>query len=215
MKLALIIVSMLTVLVLTLFYFTAQKPAEQSVELPWQVAVHDPMHSEVFGIVLNQTTLEQARVRFGQLDGIALYRKSDGDFTLEAYFGKVSIGPFGARLIATLDASQQDLEQLVQDSVKRVPTQDGGFKWTLNEQKQAEQGSREIKSLTFIPSYRGMDQDFIRSRFGEPGRRKTVDETAELWFYPDKGIRVLVDNKGNDLFEFLAPADFKISYGAS
>jgi hypothetical protein len=215
MKLALIIVSVLSALTFSLFYLTKQKPAEESFDLPWQVAVHDPLHSEVLGIVLNQTNLEQARSRFGQLDGIALYRKPDGHFTLEAYFGKVSIGPFGARIIATLDASQDDLEAMVQDTVKRVPTEDGGFKWTLSQQKQTEQGLRKIRSLTYLPSYRGMDQDYIRARFGEPARKQTVDETAQLWFYPDKGVRILVDNKGNELFEFLAPADFKLSYGAS
>jgi hypothetical protein len=215
MKLALIIVSLISLLTISLFYLTTQKPAEQQVELPWQVTVNDPLHSEVFGIVLNKTNLEQARAHFGQLDGIALYRKKEGVFSLEAYFGKVTIGPFGARMIATLDASQQELEQLVQDTVKRVPTEGGGLKWTLTQQKQVEQGLRKIRSLTFMPSYRGMDQDFIRERFGEPDRREVVDETTELWFYPASGVRILVDNEGNDLFEYLAPADFKLSYGES
>ncbi len=215
MKLALIIVSLVSLLTFALFYLTSQKPNEQQLELPWQVMVHDPMHSEVFGIVLNKTNLEQGRAHFGQLDGIALYRKKDGIFTLEAYFGKVTIGPFGARMIATLDASQQELEQMVQDTVKRMSTKEGGLKWTLTQQKQAEQGLRKIKSLTFMPSYRGMDQDFIRERFGEPGRREVVEEAAELWFYPEQGVRIMVDNDGNDLFEYLAPADFKLSYGAS
>jgi hypothetical protein len=215
MRLAFIIVSLVSLLTFALFYLTTQKTAEPQLELPWQVTVHDPLHSEVFGIVLNKTNLEQGRSHFGQLDGVALYRKKDGAFSLEAYFGKVTIGPFGARMIATLDASQQELEQLLQDTVKRVPIGEGGFKWTLTQQKQSEQGLRKIKSLTFIPAYRGMDQDFIRERFGEPGRREVVEEAAELWFYPEQGVRILVDNEGNDLFEYLAPADFKLSYGAS
>jgi hypothetical protein len=212
MKLALIIVSLVSLLTFALFSLMSPETAEQQLELPWQVTVHDPMHSEVFGIVLNKTNLEQGRAHFGQLDGIALYRKKDGHFSLEAYFGKVTIGPFGARMIATLDASQQELEEMVQDTVKRVPTEDGGFKWTLTQKKQVEQGVRKIRSLTFMPSYRGMDQDFIRDRFGEPAKREVVEDTAELWFYPEQGVRILVDNEGNDLFEYLAPADFKLSY---
>lgn len=215
MRLALIIVSLVSLLTFVLFYLTTQKAPEQQLDLPWQVTVHDPLHSEVFGIVLNKTSLEQARAHFSQLDGIALYRKKDGVFSLEAYFGQVTIGPFGARIIATLDATQQELEQMVQDSVKRVPTEEGGLKWTLSQQKQSELGSHKIRSLTFMPSYRGMDQDFIRARFGEPGRREVIDETAELWFYPEPGVRILVDNDGNELFEYLAPADFKLSYGVN
>jgi hypothetical protein len=215
MKLALIIVSLVSLLTFALFYITTPETAGDHFDLPWQVTVHDPLHSEVFGIVLNKTRLEQARAHFGQLDGIALYRKKDGLFSLEAYFGKVTIGPFDARMIATLDASQQELEKLVPDTVKRVPTEKGGFKWTLSQQKQVEQGLRRIKSLTFMPAYRGMDQDFILERFGEPGRREVVEEAAELWFYPEQGVRILVDNDGNDLFEYLAPADFKLLYGES
>lgn len=215
MKLAFIIVGVISLLTFALVFLTTEKPELQDFDLPWRVSVHDPLHSEVFGIVLNETRLEQGRQRFGQLDGIALYRRKDGKFSLEAYFGKVSIGPFAARMIATLDASQQELEKLVQETVKREPTEDGSLKWTLTQQKQAEQGLRKIKSLTFMPSYRGMDQAFIQERFGEPVRREVVDETAELWFYPEQGVRILVDNKGNEMFEYLAPVDFKLSYGAS
>jgi len=215
MKLAFIIVSLVSLLTFALFYLTTQKTAEQQIDLPWQVTVHDALHSEVFGIVLNKTNLEQGRAHFGQLDGIAKKKKKEGAFSLEAYFGKVTIGPFGARIIATLDASQQELEQMIEDTVKRVPTEEGGLKWTLTQQKQAEQGLRKIRSLTFMPTYRGMDQDFIRERFGDPGRSEVVDETAQLWFYPESGVRILVDNDGNELFEYLAPADFKLSYGAS
>jgi hypothetical protein len=214
MRLALIIVTTLAVLAFALFYLTTDREVGDAViDLPWQVKVVDPQHSGVLGIVLNQTNLEQARAHFGQLDGIALFKDSTGRYSLEAYFGKVRSGPLTARLIATLEVPQPELESLVEHTVKRIKTEDGSLKWTLSQAKQAEQGLRKIRSLAYIPSYRGMDQPFIEQRFGQPARREAVDDSAELWFYPEIGTRVLVDQEGNELFEYLSLADFNAIYG--
>ena len=215
MKLALMIIAVTSAIAVALYYATMDQPEPQSVAMPWQVAVHDPQHSEIFGIILNQTNLEQARQRFGLLEGVALFRDPQDIYSLEAYFGKVSIGPFAARIIATLEAPQSDLEALLDHTVKRVRTDNGSLKWTLTQDKVAEQSLRKIKSLSYIPSYRGMDSEFIAARFGEPSRREPVGETAQLWYYPSVGVRVLVDSDGNEMFEYLAPADFQQAYGAS
>ncbi len=215
MRLALIIVLTASGLAFLLYFLTIESGPQQAVDMPWQVTVLDERHSQVFGVVLNRTTLEQARQHFGQLDGIALFQDQAGAYSLEAYFGKVAIGPFSARIIATLDASADELQALVEHSVKRVLTEDGSYKWSLTQDKQAAQAGRRIKSLAFIPGYRGMDQVYVEQRFGEPARRDSVDETAELWYYPEQGIRILVDNDGRELFEYLAPADFQQIYGAN
>ena len=208
MKLALIIVSVVSLLSLLGFLFTVEKPSGEPVDMPWQVTVHDAGHSEVFGIVLNRTSLEQARRQFGKLDGIALYRDQQGRYSLEAYFGKVSLGSFSARIIANLAATQDELEKLTEHTVKRVKTDDGSLKWTLIDQKQSEQGLRRIQSLTYIPSYSGMDGAFIEQRFGQPEQRETVDETTQLWFYPELGVRIMIDSDGREIFEYTAPDQF-------
>ncbi|MCK4709777.1 MAG: hypothetical protein KAU21_14245, partial [Gammaproteobacteria bacterium] len=168
MKLALLIITLITILASVVFYFTTDRSLNEAADMPWHVIVHDPGHSEVFGIVLNTTTLEQARNKFGQLDGIALFLSEQGEYSLEGYFGKVTIGPFSARIIANLDASQAELESLTEHTIKRVKIDNGSLRWTLKGDKQVEQGSRTIKSLSYIPVYSGMDQSFILQRFGEP-----------------------------------------------
>lgn len=211
MKLALLIITSVTFLAFFLFYFTTDRSLNEPADMPWHVDVHDANHSEVFGIVLNKTTLEQARQQFGQLDGIALFQTQQGEFSLEAYFGKVTIGPFSARVIANLDVSQDELEALTDHTIKRIKTDDGSHKWTLKADKQVEQATRIIKSLSYIPAYSGMDQNFIKERFGEPVSRKVVDETAQIWFYPEQGVRIMVDNDGKELFEYTTQAQFKMT----
>jgi len=213
MKLAFKIIIVVTVLAIVLFYSTMKKPDGEAVDMPWHVTIHDQQHSEVFGIVLNKTSLEQARQQFGQLDGIALFQNEAGIYNLEAYFGKVTIGPFSARLIATLDAPQQEMEKLLEHTLKRVKTKDGSLKWTLQTDKQVEQGLRTIKYLTYIPSYSGMDGDFLKQHFGEPAERQKVDETTELWLFPELGVRLMVDSDGKEMFEYSSVADFKTFSG--
>lgn len=208
MKLAFVIIAAISVIFLTIFYFTADRSLDVAANMPWQVEVIDPQHSKVFGITLNETTLEQARQLFGQVDGIALYRSKQGEFSLEAYFGKVRFGHFTARLIANLEGSQQELERLTQFTIKRIPREDGSQRWTLNSDKQAEQAVRRIRALTYIPDYRGMDQAFILQHFGEPAAREIIDKTSQRWFYPKIGVRILVDNEGKELFEYMPPAQF-------
>ncbi len=213
MKLALLIIASVTLIAVVLFYSTAEQSLNEPADMPWHITVHDAHHTEVFGIVLNTTTLEQARQKFGQLDGLALFKSMKGDYSLEAYFGKVTIGPFSARIIANLDVSQSELESLTEHTIKRVITKDGSQRWTIKTNKQAEQGVRLIKSLSYIPAYSGMDQAFITERFGEPESRKVVDETTELWFYPQQGVRIMVDNDGKELFEYTTQDQFMLTAG--
>ncbi|MDJ0881014.1 MAG: hypothetical protein QNJ56_05140 [Gammaproteobacteria bacterium] len=208
MKLAFKIILIATVLAFILFYFTLEEPSDQAVQMPWHVTIHNENNSEVFGVMLNQMTLEEARQKFGQLEGIALFQNKDGRFNLEAYFGKVSIGPFAARLIVTLNAPQSALEALQDHSVKRVKTDDGSTRWTLTAQKQVEQGLRTIKTLTYIPSYGGMDAEYLKQRFGSPATQERIDETTELWSYPHLGVRIMLDNDGKEMFEYTSLADF-------
>lgn len=215
MKLALIIVLSLSLLAIGLFYFTVDHTPETSVAMPWHVTVHDDQHSEVFEIKLNETNLEQARVRFGQLEGISLYQDKAGIFSLEAYFGNVSIGLFSARIIANLQASQAELSAMTVNAYNRVITEQGSQKWTLKDEVKRQQSLRKVKSLTYIPGYSGMDASFIAQRFGEPESREKVDETTELWLYPKLGVRVLLDSDGKEVFEYMVLADFNQKTGVN
>lgn len=181
--------------------------------MPWHITVHDGNHVEVFGIVLNQTSLEQAREHFGQLEALALYQNTSGVYNLEAYFGRVEIGRFKARIIANLEASQDDLEALTMHAIKRVKTEEGSDRWTLNPDQLVGQGLRKITTLSYIPDYSGLESDFILQKFGEPASRLPVSETAQLWVYPNKGVRVLIDSQGREIFEYMSPDHFKLLEG--
>jgi hypothetical protein len=206
MKLALKIVLAIALLSFALYFFTTdfdRPPAR--VTTPWQIEVLGPDRLRVMDVVLGEATLEQLRQRFGQVEGLALFRNPDGRYSLEAYLGKVRIGPFSGRWIVTLDASPQEMEALSRRSVQRIKTGNGSIRWTLEPQAKAEQANRVVTTLTMIPDYSGMDAEFLRSRFGKPGSIVAIDEKSEQWIYPDRGLRILLDREGKEMFEYMPP----------
>ena len=213
MKLALIIIAAVSLLAFILLFFTAPPTKHAQPDMPWQVVVHDPGHSEVFDIVLNKTTLQQAVNRFGQLEDVALYQSSAGAYNLEAYFGKVLIGPLSARVIVNLQAPEQEMASLAQNTSKRTSTENGSLKWILSPGQRQQQLLRKVTSLTFIPGYGGMDAAYLEQRFGAPQARNKVDEHSELWLYPHLGVRILLDTEGKEVFEYVAPGQFSTLLG--
>lgn len=208
MKLALIIVLATTLVAGVLMLLTPPPPSDKQAAMPWQVIVHDAGHSEVFGIMLERTLLGEAVTRHGPLEGIALFHDDQSGYSIEAYFGKISIGPLSARLIANLAGEQAELQALAQQTTKRTQTESGSRKWELSERQQQAQLQRAIRSLTFIPGYGGMEEDYLLARFGQPASRQKVDDNSELWLYPEIGVRILFDREGKEVFEYIAPARF-------
>ena len=63
-----------------------------------------------------------------------------------------------------------------------------------------------ITAITFIPSV-NLDPEAVLARFGEPVSRVTSGDTEHL-LYPARGLDVLVDPKGRELLQYVAPAEF-------
>ncbi len=183
-------------------------------DLPWQVQVLSPERLRVFDLELPRSTLRDAIAKFGQLESVSLFQSKQGVFSLEAYFGKVSLGPLKARVIATLDAPQSHLRELAAGALTMKYTKDGERRFVLDQERIAAQLSRPLRALSYIPAYSGLDADFFRKRFGEPAYYLKINDHSVQWFYPERGVRILIDVKGKEVLEYQPPADFKIPKGA-
>ena len=213
MKLALIIIVIVSVLSFAAYKATAPTSSDRPIPMPWQVEVLDARHVEVFELVLNRSTLGQAVEHFGLLEDVAIYRNPEGRFSLEAYLGKVSMGPLSARLIASLAAEQGELEQLPGQVRKWTSTENGSEKWVLSDHQKQQQLARSIRGLTYIPDFADMQESMLLKHFGDPRQRRQVDDNSQLWFYPEIGVRILVDSEGREVFEYMSPADFAETMG--
>lgn len=199
-------------LLLLLLWWLAPSPPkpEQLGGLPWQIEIQDDGNSQVLGLNLGADRLEEAIQVYGPPEGLALFSPGPEprNFSLEAYFGSVHNGPLAANLILTLDADQSSMIAMSQRVTDRKPGTSGSWQWKLNAQDQARASQLPIKAITYIPHYSKLDEEFFRLRFGEPERKLPLDATSQRWLYPSKGLAILIDQKGKEVLQYLAPRNF-------
>ncbi|HFE48695.1 MAG TPA: hypothetical protein ENJ21_05205 [Chromatiaceae bacterium] len=183
-------------------------------DLPWQAEAPTPDRLRVFDLELPTATLQEGITRFGQLEAVSLFGTQDGQYALEAYFGNVSLGPLKARVIARLDAPQDELEQLAKNALTMKYAANGDRRFVLDQDTIKAQLSRPIRALSYIPGYAGLDAAFFRERFGAPEYVKHIDENTEYWLYPKRGISLLLNAKGKEVLEYQPPANFSVPDGA-
>jgi len=208
MKTPLVILAAVGVL-LALFYALAPAPDPDAVtartDLPWQVEVLPDGTSRVLDLHLGVSTLNDALVKFGPYESMAVFESESGERSLEAYFGAVDFGPLRAKIITALDMPEDELGVLVGRAVERKGSPTGDWKFMLGMPDQLAVRDRRLQSITYIPTYRGLEADFFRERFGEPAAWKALGEHAVQWFYPERGLYMVLDNRGQEALEFVVP----------
>jgi hypothetical protein len=127
--------------------------------------------------------------------------------TLEAYFESVSIGPLSGKLVLSIAASQAELEAMRERAAKTDHLETGIRKFILNDADRLRAESLPLATLVFIPAA-SLDEAVILQRFGTPAERIPQGETLEHFLYPEKGLDVVLDRKGKEVLQYVAPADF-------
>ena len=210
MKTPLIIFGVVGVCLLA-FLWLAPNPGPDALQprtdLPWQITVNPDGSSRVFDLELGNATLADAMLKFGALEGLAVFQAEQGKPVLEAYFGNVQFGPLRAKVVAGLDATATDLEQMLARAGGRDASPSGDWKYPLNDPPQMH-SERRLKLITYVPGTRNLDAEFFRSRFGEPVAWLRENETAVSWFYPAIGLSILIDDEAGEVLEYQPPRDF-------
>jgi hypothetical protein len=183
-------------------------------DLPWQVSVNPDGSSRVFDIELGSATLADAMAKFGSLEGLAIFERKEGSMVLEAYFGNVQFGPLKAKVIAGLEANDQELEDMRARAINREGTPSGDWKYPLNDPLKMH-ADRRVSLITYLPGTRKLDAEFFRERFGEPAAWLKETETAVSWFYPKLGLSVLIDDEAREVLEYQPPRDFLMPQGVT
>jgi hypothetical protein len=205
-------------LTLALFWWLAPAPdpalQQPRSDLPWQVQPLPDGSSRVFELQLGTATLQDAVSKFGPVEDMAVFAAQDGRYALEAYFGKVQFGPLSARVVTALDVPDAELEALVDRASEREGSPTGDWKFKLSAADRAAQGMRRLRAITYIPAYGGLEADFFRQRLGEPAAWKPLEEGTVQWFYPERGLSLVLNAEGKEVLEYVAPRDFRLPEGA-
>jgi len=210
MKIPLTILAIVA-LVLGASYYFAPEPDPELIkprtDLPWQITVNPDGSSRVFDLDLGRATLNDAQAKFGPVVDYAVFARSETASDLEAYFGDVMFGPLKAKVVVKLQADEAEKQQLIADT-EREASPTGDWKFKLSQDQTVGFGERQVTAISYVPGTRGLDRAFFLERFGKPAATLTENEEAVSWFYPEKGLSVLIDNRGREVLEYVAPRDF-------
>ena len=206
-----VVIARIVVLGMMLFSIIACKQVDDQPKediYPWQITIQPDGKARVFGIILNETSLIDAATLLGRDYKIGLFETSNQPMSLEAYFNEVTMGGISGKFVMTLEATQDELAELLQNAVKREVLESGAKRYTLKAETSAALAQKRITSLSYIP-YINLDEEIINKRFGEPAERIIVDQKRQHLLYPELGLDLLLDEEGKELLQYVAPAKFE------
>jgi len=175
--------------------------------LPWDVSTTADGATHVLGVDVGTMTFKEMMFKLRYLAEPALFEASDGTLSLEAYFGKKKFGILEARLIAEIDADEAILKTMLAEKVgDRDSTPSNHWKYTLTVKNTKIANDLRVWRLIYLPvsDYEPKQMKF----FGEPEEKLKVNETAEYWLYPSRGMALLYDTAGKEIFYYVGLKDF-------
>lgn len=191
----------------------SQESSARQQGLPWQVDVLPDGRSQVFGLTLGHpgspqaSTLADVRRRWGPDVALAILSTPGQAPSLEAFVDPMSAGFVQGKLVVSADLPAARLSEM-RARAPKSETQDGRTrKHSLHPEDEAAALAAPIVALAFIPQAR-LDADMVRARFGEPSERRPSDGHLEHWLYPQRGLDIVLDPKGKELMQYVAPAAF-------
>jgi hypothetical protein len=175
--------------------------------LPWQIETQPDGSSTVFGLTLTHSSFDDARTRFGQDLEIAVIATAGETGTLEGYYQNVTAGVLLGKMILVAALDNDTVARFRQRAVKSEYMDGSTRKYTLQRDDLALAGRAPIAGITFIPVV-SLDAETVRKRFGAPAERIRVDERVEHFLYPEKGLDLMLDDKGKEVLQYVAPREF-------
>lgn len=202
---------MLILLALFLLVNNKTENHQQIVEkYPWQVSILADGKIQVFGIVLDETSLNEVDTLLKSNPKIELFDVNK-TLSLEAYYKNVSLGGLIGSFIFTLNATSEQLNKLKNESMKRKPAENKGMRYELDKYASNKAKSLIIKNLIYIPTVQ-LDEKMIVKRFGKPAQKIKVKTKEISWhyLYPDKGLDVIYHEEGKEVLQYVLPKNFNL-----
>ncbi|KAF0164533.1 MAG: hypothetical protein FD157_2140 [Rhodocyclaceae bacterium] len=202
---------LVAVLLAQMLFAPQREPAPAMTHgMPWQIEHPGPGRSRVFGLTLGgsaASTLADARRLSPEAPTLALLTPQNAPAALEAYFESVSLGALTGKLVLSIAASPGDLEAMRSNAAKTDHLETGIRKYVLHEADRQRAEDLPLAAIAFIPSA-SLDEAVILQRFGTPAERIRQGETLEHFLYPAQGLDIVLDSKGKEVLQYVAPADF-------
>lgn len=182
-------------------------PPERIVKgLPWQILNFDDGSSEVFGIRLGHTTLEDALAVIGKDSESAIVIDQQNHASMESYISHYKAGPLQGKLVLVVDIPDSQLQQMIQNLEHGDYMASGARKLLPTDADWEVAKKTSLASISFIPGI-NLDEDIITNRFGKASQQLNSEEVAHF-LYPDKGLDIALSENGKEVLQYIAPRQF-------
>ncbi|BBB23566.1 conserved hypothetical protein [Isorropodon fossajaponicum endosymbiont JTNG4] len=196
------IVLLAAVAIFILFYLLTrdmQMPQNQS--MPWQSFINNQGNTVAFNLTMGSSNLTDAMHLFGSEVEASLFESKGKVPELEAFFSSTKVGGIGAGIVLNLILDQKRIERLHNNIKESMVMPSGVRKTMFNLTAEALMFDLKIRSLTFIPKA-DLSKEVIVNLFGEPSRVELASQGVSYWYYPTKGLRIIVDDENKEILEF-------------
>ena len=195
------------------WYVLLQAPedAKQSPDtLPWNITHPTPETTQVFGVTLGKTTLDEAAHAYKHEaeTEISLFKPTEGPMSVEAFTDEVNFNGLKAKMTMTVDLSQEVMQAMYERGL-RMNSTPSGKRITLTADDLTVVRSAPINSLTYLPAAR-LEDTIITKRFGEPTERiREKDSGVTHWLYAQHGLDVVLSGNEKPVLQYVPLKDFE------
>ncbi|MEE9327001.1 MAG: hypothetical protein V3U71_06870 [Cocleimonas sp.] len=174
---------------------------------PWDVSTTADGSTSVLDVEIGKTTFKQLMFKLHLLAEPGLFEAPDGTLSLEAYFGKKKFGILEARLVAEMDADEKILKKMLDEQAGKDSTPSNHWKYKLTVENTKIANDLRVWRLIYLPisNYEPKQMNF----FGKPEETMKINDTAEYRLYPSRGMALLYDTNGKEIFYYAAQKDFE------
>jgi len=175
---------------------------------PWQIELVDGGDSiRVFDLTLGRATLADATARFAEDPEMAIFRRGDGRFAIEAYYGHVNLGMLLGKVVVPLQATPAQLRQWFDHGIKQTISESGALRVVPSAADRAAIDALTVTSLAFLPMVR-LEPDTIRMRFGEPEQSYQDAAGTDHMAWPSRGLDIaLHQGRTKDVLQYRPPPE--------
>lgn len=200
----------LLLLAIAIYFPSRQKEIPvQPQSLPWQIETTADGSIRVFGLLLGQSTVEDAIQRFNENAEVSMFVSTDNKRVVEVYFNNTRLADLRAKIVLSVAINEKKLEAIYNHGTRISTLGDGSRKVTLHPDDLLQVKQSPIAGITYLPKTK-LDTDLLLARFGEPTQRirETKNQTMH-WLYPSLGLDIAQDKDGRTVIQYLPPKAFE------
>ncbi|MDO8810708.1 MAG: hypothetical protein Q7J38_01590 [Gallionella sp.] len=199
-------VGILSILIFASSFFMQGKPVEKT-DLPWHIEHLAADKVRIFGLILGQSTTNEAEQHFQEQAKSSLFKSPDGQLAAEMFFEQVTLAGMKSKIVLSIAVPAAELQGMYERGLRMSGT-GSGKKITLATEDVTWLRTLPVSGLTYMPSVR-LEEEVVSKRFGQPTQRIREKKSGAIhWLYPQHGLDITLGNGEKPVVQYVSPKEF-------